>query len=106
MDEKYLDTKGGYGLAEQQCREAHGGRATGRSIFWRRVATEADMAVSFVHVTGWKPQKGSRIVTLAAWWGCEAPSDAMDQEHLLAQDALCSCLPFLSSLPWMLSRLS
>ena len=51
IEQKYLDTKGGCGLAEQRCRAVHGGWQSEKSISLRQIAAEADMAVSFVHVT-------------------------------------------------------
>ena len=47
---RYLGTKGGCGLAEQQCRVIHGGSQNEKSISERQIAAQADMAVSFVHV--------------------------------------------------------
>jgi hypothetical protein len=47
---RYLDTKGGCSRARQQCRAVHGGRQSSKSIFWRQIAAEEGMAVSFVHV--------------------------------------------------------
>lgn len=37
---------------------------------------------------GPKPQKGSRIVTVDAWWGCEASTDAMDDGTFADQKTL------------------
>lgn len=71
---KYLGMKGECGLARQQCREAHGGRRIGKSIawqnskniFWRRVAQDANMAVSFFH--DGVSRECLMITHVSAWW--------------------------------------